>query len=162
MLAPCALLLATCSVPEPKPAPLRLDATIAFPPKDTIRVSLPATSVWCRDGHSLLLEALDPEGSGVLVRVRYRDSLTSDSVPIVLPDDTAAVPAAAVGIRFFVQDTPHGYSLDSGRVQLQRQGTNIRLSAAGTCIEKAIRIRAQLESRDVPLGTDSVSCTYAP
>jgi hypothetical protein len=142
--------------------PLRLDAMIAFPPKDTIRISLPATSSWCKDGHSLLLEALDPEGSGVLVRVRYRDSLTSDSLPIVLPDDTAAVPAAVVAIRFFVHDTPHAYSLDSGRVHLQRQRTTIRVSAAGIGVEKAIRIRAQLESRDVPLGTDTVPCTSAP
>lgn len=135
---------------------------IAFPPKDTIRISLPATSSWCKDGHSLLLEALDPEGSGVLVRVRYRDSLTSDSLPIVLPYDTAAVPAAVVAIRFFVHDTPHGYSLDSGGVHLQRQGTTIRVSAAGIGVENAIRIRAQLESRDVPLGTDTVPCTSAP
>jgi len=155
------LFLAGCSARGPKPAPLRLDAMIAFPPKDTIRFSLPATSSWCTDGHSLLLEALDPEGSGVLVRVRYRDSLTSDSLSIVPPDDTAAVPAAIVGLRFVVHDTPRGYSLDSGRGHLQRQGSNIRVCAAGTGVESAIRIRAQLESRDVPLGTDTVPCTYA-
>ena len=154
-------MVAACSTPEPKPPPFRLDAMIAFPPKDTIRLSLPATSFWCSDGHSLLLEAVHPEGSGVLVRVRYRDSLTSDSLPIVLPDDTAAVPAAIVGIRFFVHDTPHTYSLDSGRVHVQRQGTNIRVSADGTGVESAIRIRAQLESRDVPLGTDTVPCNEA-
>jgi hypothetical protein len=156
------LILAACSDGEPKPAPLRLDAMIAFPPKDTIRFSLPATSSWCNDGRSLLVEALHPEGSGVLVRVRYRDSLTSDSLPIVLPDDTAAVPAAVVGIRFFVHDTPHSYSLDSGRVHLQREGTNVRVTAAGIGVESAIRIRAELASREVPLGTDTVPCTYAP
>ncbi|HXO85971.1 MAG TPA: hypothetical protein VN803_10665 [Gemmatimonadales bacterium] len=156
------MVLASCSVREPTPAVLRLDAMIAFPPKDTIRFSLPATSSWCNDGHSLLVEALHPEGSGVLVRVRYRDSLTSDSVPIVLPDDTATVPAAVVGIRFFVHDTPRSYSLDSGRVHLQREGTNIRVTAGGIGVESAIRIRAELESRDVPLGTDTVPCTYAP
>ena len=153
------LCLAACSTAEPKPAPLRLEAMIAFPPEDTIRLALPATSAWCSDGHSLLLEALHPEGSGVLVRVRYRDSLTSDSLPIVPPTDTAAVPAAIVGIRFYLHDAPRGYSLDSGRVQLQRQGTSIRVSAAGTGVESAIRIRARLESQDVPLGTDTVPCT---
>jgi hypothetical protein len=161
LLAPCTLFLAACGVGDPKPAPLRLDAMIAFPPKDTIRIALPATSSWCSDGHSLLLEALHPEGSGVLVRVRYRDSLTSDSLPIVQPDDTAAVPAAVVGIRFFMRDAPHTYSLDSGRVHLQRQGRNIRVSAAGIGVENAIRVRAQFESRDVPLGTDTVPCAYA-
>ena len=134
---------------------------IAFPPNDTIRLALPATSSWCSDGQSLLLEALHPEGSGVLVRVQYRDSLTSDSLPIVVPDDTVRVPAAVVGIRFFLHDAAHAYSLDSGRVHLQRQGATIRVTAAGTGVEKAIRIRAQLESRDVRLGSDTVPCTSA-
>ena len=141
---------------------MRLDATIAFPPQDTIRLSLPASTSWCDDGHSLLLEAVHPEGSGVLMRVRYGDSLTTDSLPIAVPDDTAAVPAAIVGIRFFLHDSPRSYSLDSGRVHVQRQATSIRVTAAGTGVESAIRIRAQLESRDVPLGTDTVSCPYAP
>jgi hypothetical protein len=155
------LFLVACSTREPTQAPLRLDAMIAFPPKDTIRLALPATSSWCNDGHSLLLEALHPEGTGVLVRVRYRDSLTSDSLPIVVPDDTATVPGAVVAIRFFLHDAAHGYSLDSGRVHLQRQGANIRVTASGIGVEKAIRIRAQLESRDVPLGSDTVPCTSA-
>jgi hypothetical protein len=154
-------LLAGCSPSEPKSAPLRLDAMIAFPPKDTIRFSLPASSSWCRDGHSLLLEALQPDGNGVLVHVRYGDSLPSDSLPIVLPDDGVTVPAAVVGIRFFPHDTPRSYSLDSGRVQLQRQGANIRMTVAGIGVESAIRIRAQIEAHDVPLGTDTVACDAA-
>ena len=135
---------------------------IAFPPDDTIRLALPATSSWCGDGHSLLLEALHPEGSGVLMRVRYGDSLRTDSLPIVAPDDTATVLAAVVGIRFLLHDAAHAYTLDSGRVHVQRQGATIRVAAAGTGVEKAIRIWAQLESRDVPLGTDTVPCASAP
>jgi len=150
-----------CGSDEPEQAPRRLDATIAFPPKDTIRLSLPATTAWCSDGRSLLLESLSPEGSGVLVRLRYRDSLSSDSVPIVIPEDTSAVPAAVVGIRFFVHDTPHGYSLDSGSVLVQRDGPRIRITSTGVGVENAIRIRAQIESRDVPIGTDTVPCTSA-
>jgi hypothetical protein len=154
--------LLACGPDEPEQAPRRLDAMIAFPPKDTIRLSLPATTTWCSDGRSLLLESLSPEGSGVLVRLRYRDSLSSDSVPIVIPDDTAAVPAAVVAIRFFVHDTPHGYSLDSGSVLVQRDGPRIRITSTGVGVENAIRIRAQIESRDVPIGTDTLPCTYAP
>jgi hypothetical protein len=140
---------------------LWLDATITFPPQDTILLALPASTSWCDDGHSLLIEALHPEGSGVLVRVRYTDSLTTDSLPIALPDDTAAAPAAVVGIRFFLHDSPHSYSLDSGRVHVQRQASSVRVTAAGVGVENAIRLRAQLESRDVPLGTDTVPCPYA-
>lgn len=97
----------------------------------------------------------------MLIRIRFRDSLTSDSLPIVIPDDSTAVPAAVVGIRFVLHDTPRGYSLDSGRVRLERQGSTIHVSGSGTGVESAIRIRAQIEARDVPIGTDTVSCGYA-
>lgn len=155
------MLVAACGPDEPEPAPLRLDATVAFPPDDTVRLSLPASSSWCDDGHSLLLESLSPDGSGVLVRIRYRDSLASDALPIVIPDDTTTVPAAIVALRFFLHDASRGYSLDSGRVDLVRQGSNVRVSLSGTGVESAIRLRARVESRDVPIGTDTVSCAYA-
>jgi len=141
---------------------LRLDATIAFPPKDTIELSLPATTVWCKGGQSLLVESVNPAGSGVLVRLRYRDSLTSDSFPILMPDDTGAATGAVVALRFFQHDTPRSYTLDSGRVHVRRAGDAISVSGAGTGVESAIRIRAQIVSRDIPIGTDSVSCQYAP
>ena len=150
-----------CGPDEPEPATLRLDATVAFPPNDTVRLSLPASGSWCNDGHSLLLESLSPDGSGVLVRIRYRDSLASDSLPIVIPEDTTTVPAAIVALRFFLNDTPRGYSLDSGRVDLVRQGPHVRVTLGGTGIESAIRSRAHVESRDIPIGTDTVSCVYA-
>jgi hypothetical protein len=141
---------------------LRLDATIAFPPKDTILISLPASTAWCRDGRSLLLESLSPEGSGVLLQLRYRDSLTTDSFPIVMPGDTSVATGAVVALRFFLHDTPRGYTLDSGRVRVQRAGGSISVSGAGTGVESAIRIRAQLEARDVPIGRDTVSCNTSP
>ena len=145
---------------------LRLDATIAFPPDDTIRFSLPATTMWCRSGaggrHSLLVESLNPEGNGVLVRLRYRDSLTSDSFPIVMPGDTSAVTGAVVAVRFFQHDTPRSYTLDSGRVHVRRTGDAISVRSNGVGVESAIRIRAQIDSRDIPIGRDSVSCNYSP
>jgi hypothetical protein len=157
------LLLPACGPPaEPNQAPLRLDATIAFPPDDTVRLSLPALGAWCRDGRSLLIESLSPEGSGLLVRLRYGDSLTSDSLPIVVPQDTAATPAAVIGIRFFLHDTPHGYSLDSGRVRVERDGSRVRVTGFGRGVESAIRITAELSTRDVPIGTDTVPCDFAP
>lgn len=161
LVAAILLLLPACGPGEPDEAPVRLDATIAFPPNDTILLSLPARTVWCRDGHSLLIESLSPEGSGLLVRLRYRDSLTSDSFPIVIPEDTAATPAAVVGVRFFLHDVPHGYALDSGRVLVQRDGPQIRVTGAGKGVESAIRIRAELASREVPIGTDTVPCDFA-
>jgi len=136
--------------------------TIAFPPKDTIQYSLPASTVWCKTGRSLLIESLSPEGAGVLVRLRYRDSLSADSFPIVMPDDTGAATGAVVALRFFLHDTPNSYTLDSGRVHVRRTGNAISVTSAGVGVESAIRIRAQIVSRDIPLGADSVSCNYAP
>lgn len=141
---------------------MRLDATIAFPPKDTFQLSLPATTMWCQSGKGMLIEALTPDGSGVLVRLRYRDSLTSDSFPILMPSDTGAPTGAVVALRFFQRDTPRSYTLDSGRVHIRRSGDAISVRSTGGGVESAIRIRAHIESRDIPIGRDSVSCNYAP
>lgn len=123
---------------------------------------LPAEARWCRDSHSLLVESLSPEGSGVMVRLRYGDSLRADSFPIVLPTDTGTVPAAVVALRFFLSDTPHGYTLDNGRVQVGREASGIVLSGAGIGVENAIRIHASFESQEVPIGKDSVPCNTSP
>lgn len=135
---------------------------VVFPPNDTARFELPARTEWCTGGRGLLLESLNPEGSGVLLRLRYRDSLTSDSMPIVAPSDTTTTPAATVGVKFFSHDTPRGYALDSGQVQLRRDADVITVTASGSGIENAIRIHARIEAQGVPLGTDSVPCDHSP
>jgi hypothetical protein len=157
------LLLVCCNGGDEQP--LLLHAMVAFPPRDTILLDLPAAARLCSDRwgkRSLLLESLSPEGSGVLLRLRYRDSLTSDSFPIVLPGDTATVPAAVVAIRYFIRDTPHGYVLDSGSVQVRREGDTIAARGDGVGIQNAIRMPARFEYRDVPIGTDRVACEYQP
>lgn len=154
-------MLLACGNDSNEPPPL-LRAMIAFPPKDTVLLDLPATARHCGDRRSLLLESLSPEGSGVLLRLRYRDSLTSDSFPIVGPGDTATAPAAIVAIRFFVRDVPRGYVLDSGTVNVRREGNRITARTDAVGVENAIRIPARLEYGDVPIGTDTVSCSYQP
>ena len=155
------MLLLACGKDESE-QPLLLQAMVAFPPKDTIRFELPAATRHCSDGRSLLLEAVDPEGSGVLLRLRYRDSVIPDSFPIVVPGDTAAVPGATVAIRYFIRDTPHGYVLDSGSVHVRRTGNKIDARAEGAGLENAIRIPARIEYHDVPFATDTVPCSYQP
>jgi hypothetical protein len=135
---------------------------VAFPPKDTIRFELPAVIQHCSDGRSLLLEALSPEGSGVLLRLRYRDSVIPDSFPIVVPGDNTAFPGATVAIRYFIRDTPHGYVLDSGSAHVRRKGNKIDGRVTGAGLENAIRIPARIEYHDVPIGTDTVPCQYQP
>jgi hypothetical protein len=154
-------LLLACGNDDNEP-PVLLHAMVAFPPKDTILFDLPAEMRHCSDRRSLLLESVSPEGSGVLLRLRYGDSLISDSFPIVVPGDTASVPAAVVAIRFFVRDVPRGYVLDSGTVHVRREGNKITARTDGVGVENAIRIPARLEYRDVPIGTDTVPCNHQP
>jgi hypothetical protein len=153
--------LLACGNDDNEP-PLLLHAMVAFPPKDTILFDLPVTARRCADRRSLLLESLSPEGSGVLLRLRYGDSLTSDSFPIVAPSDTATVPAAIVAIRFFIRDVPRGYLLDSGVIDVRRAGNQIAARTDGVGVETGIRIPARLEYRDVPIGSDTVPCTFQP
>lgn len=116
----------------------------------------------CSDRRSVLLEAVSPEGSGVLLRLRYRDSLVSDSFPIVMPDAIAAVPGAIVVVRYFLRDAPHGIVLDSGTARVTRERRRISARIEGSALENAIRQRARIEFRDVPFSTDTVPCTYEP
>src|SRR2546425_7033941 len=99
---------------------------VAFPPRDTIRFALPANMYRCAGEKSVLLEAASPEGSGVLLRVRYRDSLVSGSYPVAVPGDTAAVAAAIVAGCYFIPDTPPGVVVDTGNVLVRRDGGNVR------------------------------------
>jgi hypothetical protein len=116
----------------------------------------------CAGENSILLEAASPEGSGVLLRVRYRDSLVSGSYPVTMPGDTGAGPAAIVAVRYFVREASHGFVLDSGTVNVERRGGNVGAHIKGSGIENGIHTPARIEYRDVPLRTDTVTCAYQP
>ena len=135
---------------------------IAFPPHDTIRFDLPAATLRCSDDNSVLLQAVGPEGSGVLLRVRYRDSLVSDSYPVAIPSDIGKVPAAIVAVRYFIREAPHSFAVDSGKVYVRREGAKISARIEGSGLENAIRTPTRIEYRDVPLRADTVTCGYQP
>lgn len=143
--------------------PLLVDVMVAFPPRDTVRFSLPATTYRCTDGRSILLEAVSPEGSGVLVRLRFRDSLVSAAYPVVLPGDTSA-PSAMVVVRYMVRDVTRAFFFDSGTVQVRREGATVGGRADGSGIENAIRTPTHIVYHDValPVRTDTVPCTFQP
>ena len=139
-----------------------MHATIAFPPRDTVRFDLPATATRCSGEKSLLLQAVSPEGIGVLVRLRYRDSLVSDSFPVVSADDAATVPAAVVAVRYFIHESPHSIVMDSGTVHVLRQRAAVSARVAGSALENAIRTPTRIEFDHVPLRADTVTCASAP
>ncbi len=136
--------------------PLLLDAMVAFPPRDTVRFSLPATTHRCADGRTVLLEAVNPEGSGVLVRLHFRDSLVSGSYPVLAPGDTTT-PGAVVAVRYLLRDASHGFYFDTGAVQVRVAG---HIQGSGT--ETGIHTPTRIDYRDVPLplATDTTSCGF--
>ena len=149
--------------------PLLVDAMVAFPPRDTVRFSLPATTHRCTNGRAILLEAVSPEGSGVLVLLQFRDSLVSSSYPVVAPGDPTAVapgdptaPGAVVAVRYLVRDVTHAFFFDSGAVQVRRERDRISGRADGSGIENAIRTPTRIQYRDVrlPERTDTMPCSF--
>ena len=143
--------------------PLLVDVVVAFPSHDTVRVSLPAAMHRCTAGRSVLLEGVTPEGSGVLMRLRYRDSLVSGTYPIVVPADTTTL-GAAVALRYLLRDVAHAFFFDSGSVELRRDGAKIDGRIRGSGIENGIRAPTRIEYHDVslPHQSDTVSCAYQP
>ena len=155
------LLLMGCDGAGGPRQPLLLDATIAFPPRDTVRFSLPATIHRCGDGRTVLLEAVSAEGSGVLVRLHFRDSLVSGSYPVVAPGDTTA-PGAVVTVRYLLRDASRGFFFDTGAVQVRQEVGRVAGHIQGSGTETGIHTPTRIEYRDVPLplATDTVPCGF--
>src|SRR5258705_1939793 len=120
------LVLLTCCQGRDDGAPAQprlLDATVAFPPKDPARFSLPASMHRCTDGRTMLLEAVSPEGNGVLLRLHFRDTLVA-VYPVVAPGDTTS-PAAVVAVRYLIRDAARAFFFDTGAVQCRRHPSKI-------------------------------------
>ncbi|PYO87931.1 MAG: hypothetical protein DMD66_08900 [Gemmatimonadetes bacterium] len=115
----------------------------------------------------MLLEAVSPEGSGVLVRLRYRDSLVTATYRIIVPRDTTT-PGATVAVRYLLRDMAHAFFFDTGTVQLRREGgrggAKVSGRIEGSGIENAIRTPTRIEYHDVPVArpTDTVFCVAQP
>ena len=111
----------------------------------------------------MLLEAVSPEGNGVLVRLHYRDSLVTASYPVVAPGDTTA-PAAVVAVRYLLRDASHAFFFDTGAVQVRRDRDKLSGRVDGSGSESGIRTPTLIQYHDVPLParTDTVPCTFQP
>jgi hypothetical protein len=102
---------------------------------------------------------VSPEGSGVLVRLHYRDSLVTARYRVVVPGDTTA-PGAVVAVRYLLRDAAHGLFFDSGTVQVHRERDKISGQADGSGVESGIRTPTHIQYHDVtlPARTDTVPC----
>jgi hypothetical protein len=140
----------------------QLDATVAFPPRDTARFSVPAIAHGCTDGRTILIEGVSPEGYGVLLRLHYRDSLVTGSYPVVTPGDSTTV-GAVIAVRYPMRETPRAFFFDSGAVRIRRSLDRISGTANGSGTESGIRTPTRIQYEDValPARTDTVTCSFA-
>ena len=109
-----------------------------------------------------MLEAASPGGNGVLVYLRYGDSLTSAAYPVIALGDTVATRGALVALRYMVRDVARSFSVDSGAVEVRRGPRELTARVAGSGLDAAVRTPVTAEYSDVPLPADTVQCRAQP
>jgi hypothetical protein len=129
---------------------------------DTVRWAAPAVARPCRDGRSLLLEGASERGDGVLVLVRYGDTLDAGPFPLLLLGDSLSPRGAAVAVRYMTNDVSHGFTLDSGVVELRPARDAFGARVHGTGVDNAVQVELDAEYAGVPLTSDSVPCGFQP
>lgn len=158
------VLLACCTGDATQNGPTRLEVMVAFPPRDTVRFGLPAHAYRCSEGPTaMLLQALNPEGNGVLVRFRHSDSVVAGTYRVVLPGDTTE-PTAVLAVRYQLRETAHSFAADSGTVEVHVESGRLSGRIQATGIENGIRTPTQATYHDVPAPAraDTVSCAAQP
>ncbi len=104
-------------------------------------------------------------GNGVLVWLRFADSVATGEWPLLQRADTAARGGGAVaGVRFMVGDIAHGAPLDSGGVSVTRASPvlSVRVQGSGRDVVGAEWVAVDASFEAVPLGAGSVSCVARP
>ena len=125
---------------------------------------MPATAHRCSGGRSLLLQAADEHGNGVLVLLRYGDTLATGPFPLIALGDSITPRGANVAVRYMKGDVAHGLSLDSGRVDLTGSGDSLAARAHGTGLEDGVRValEAAYEGVSRRAAVDTVPCRFVP
>jgi len=145
--------------------PSRLRATIARPHADSVFFTVPAVAHRCSGGgSSLLLQAADESGDGVLALVRRGDSLANGSFPLILLGDSITQRGANVAVRYMKVDMAHGLSLDSGAVELTVAADGLAGRVRGSGLESGVRATLDAVFAGVPLPppSDTVPCRFVP
>jgi hypothetical protein len=143
--------------------PARLHATVMRPLFDTLHFAVPAAAHHCAGGRALLLEAASEQGNGVLVLLRYSDSLAVGPVPLIALGDSVTPRGANVAVRYMKGDIAHGVSLDSGAVDVTATGDALAGRVRGSGLDAGQRIGVEAAYAGVrrPSPGDTVPCGYA-
>ena len=122
---------------------------------------MPAVARRCTDGRSLLLEGINLEGKGVMVLLRYGDTLTAGSYSLLTPGDSVADRGAAVAVRFLTGSQEYGLAIDSGTVTLALDGRGaLDARVSGWGIQNAVRIGLEAAYEGLPVSADTVPCHF--
>ncbi len=139
-------------------------ALVTRPPKDTLRFEALAEASRCAgDGGGALIQGMR-EGNGVLVWLRFADSLGAGDWPLLQRGDTVSPRGAVVAVRFQAAGGAHGVALDSGTVTVTPQPDGLTVAARGSGLEAggAGRVSVDAEFRGVLLRADTVPCRPQP
>jgi hypothetical protein len=103
-------------------------------------------------------------GNGVLIWLRYGDTLASGDYPVLVRGDTVTSRGAAVAVRFMIGSVTHGTALDSGAVTVSRAGDRLTARAHGSGLELggARRVGVEASFEAVAIGGDTVTCRAIP
>ena len=129
---------------------------------DSARFEADATAHRCGSGHGVVLEAA-ARGNGLLVWLRFPDSLTAGVYqPLGRADST--IPRGAVTVvRWMQGDAAHGIVLDSGAVTVTPAAGHLTVRAQGSGLEYVGARRASVDAvfEQVVLAAETTGCRGA-
>ena len=140
----------------------RLRAEVHRAGIDSARFEAVATAHRCGSGHGVVLEAA-ARGNGLLVWLRFPDSLTAGAYqPLGRADST--IPRGAVTVvRWMQGDVAHGIVLDSGAVTVTPRAGHLTVRAQGSGLEYVGARRASVDAvfDQVVLAAETTGCRSA-
>jgi len=112
-----------------------------------------------RPGGGLLLQGTE-RGNGVLVLLRFGDSVARGEFSLLARADSTTGRGAIVAARYMIGDAARGVTLDSGAVSVTRTADALTASAYGSGAEVAGAGRVLLDAsfESVRIGPDTVAC----
>jgi len=141
----------------------RVLATVARPQMDTVRFNATAATHHCQAGRSLLIESV-ADGNGLLVWLRPGGGDVAGDYDVLGVRDTVTPRGAIVAVRYMTGDVAHGFSLDSGAVQVEAAAGSHRwrMQVHGSGLETTGALREHLAAELTGLGPpspgDATSC----
>jgi len=130
---------------------------------DSTRFEATVTARRCGSGRGVVLEGVE-RGNGVLIWLRFPDSLGAGSYQPLVRGDTTTPRGAVTVVRWVQSGVAHGMALDSGVVTVAPGGGHLTVRAQGSGLEYVGARRAGMEAviEQVTLAAETTGCGAAP